>query len=84
MATVAIPPSGMSLHGAPDASIGTAEARFNKRQVIPIQMNQEVIDELLKSVRGGKPPQVFFGRTPVWLNNSSIRRLLYNPAVLRV
>ncbi|KAJ9648265.1 hypothetical protein H2199_001118 [Coniosporium tulheliwenetii] len=64
MATVAIPPSGMALHGAPDASIATAEERFNKRQVMPIQMNQEVIDELLKSVRSGKPPQIFFGRTP--------------------
>jgi RNA polymerase II elongation factor ELL len=28
-------------------------------------LTQEIVDELLESVRNGKAPQIFFGKTPV-------------------
>jgi RNA polymerase II elongation factor ELL len=30
-----------------------------------VDMTQDIVDELLESVRSGKAPQIFFGRTPV-------------------
>lgn len=30
-----------------------------------MEMTQDIVDELLESMRSGKPPQILFGRTPV-------------------
>jgi RNA polymerase II elongation factor ELL len=55
------------LDGAPDALIGTAEAKGNSVQVMQLEMSNDVLEELLESARRGKQPQIVFGRTPVCL-----------------
>jgi RNA polymerase II elongation factor ELL len=61
----------MSLEGAPDALIGTAEAKGNAVQVVQLDMSNDVLDELLDCIRRGKPPQVLFGRSPVCIHLQS-------------
>lgn len=53
------------LEGAPDASIGTQEAKASAVQVMHLEMSNEVLDDLLECIRKGKAPQVLFGKTPV-------------------
>ncbi|KAF2839394.1 hypothetical protein M501DRAFT_788482 [Patellaria atrata CBS 101060] len=64
MASTAMFNYPVSLHGAPDTYIGKPEARSKAVQVMQLEMTQDVIDELLESVRSGKPPQILFGRAP--------------------
>ncbi|OCK77539.1 hypothetical protein K432DRAFT_304011 [Lepidopterella palustris CBS 459.81] len=64
MASVAMPSRGIALRGAPDGDIGTKGAKSNAVQVMQLDMTQDIVDELLESVRNGNPPQILFGRTP--------------------
>ena len=62
-----VPSGGIALHGAPDSDIGSKDARSSPIQAMQLEMTQDIVDELLESVRSGKAPQIFFGRTPVRL-----------------
>ncbi|KAF1946768.1 hypothetical protein EJ02DRAFT_450125 [Clathrospora elynae] len=63
MATSLLPTGGIALVGAPDSDIGLKDARTSL-QAMQVDMTQDIVDGLLDSVRSGKPPQIFFGRTP--------------------
>jgi RNA polymerase II elongation factor ELL len=52
------------LDGAPDAFIGP-EGNAKAVQVMHLEMSNDVLEELLESVRRGKQPHVVFGRNPV-------------------
>lgn len=67
MAAMVVPSGGIALHGAPDSDIGSKDARSSPIQAMQLEMTQDIVDELLESVRSGKAPQIFFGRTPVRL-----------------
>lgn len=58
MATSLLPSGGIALVGAPDSHAGST------LQAMQVEMTQDIVDELLASLRSGKPPQIFFGRTP--------------------
>ncbi|ORY16540.1 hypothetical protein BCR34DRAFT_95248 [Clohesyomyces aquaticus] len=64
MAASILPRAGIALHGAPDSNIGSKEAKHAPIQAMQLEISQDMVDELLDSVRGGKTPQLFFGRTP--------------------
>ncbi|KAF2681093.1 hypothetical protein K458DRAFT_421000 [Lentithecium fluviatile CBS 122367] len=64
MATFLLPTGGITLVGAPDSDIGSRDAKTTPVQAMQVEMTQDIVDELLESVRSGKPPQIFFGRTP--------------------
>ncbi|KAF2140015.1 uncharacterized protein K452DRAFT_310368 [Aplosporella prunicola CBS 121167] len=62
MASAVVSPAGLTLHGAPDACID------DPTKLVPamhLEMTQDILDELLQSIRNGKPPQLLFGRNPV-------------------
>lgn len=61
------------LEGAPDASIGTPEAKTSARQVMHLEMSNDILDDLLECIRKGKAPQVLFGKTPVCCRRSAAR-----------
>jgi RNA polymerase II elongation factor ELL len=65
MATSLLPSGGIALLGAPDSDIGSRAATTTPIQAMQVDMTQDIVDELLESVRSGKPPQILFGRTPV-------------------
>lgn len=48
--------------GAPNGDFGD---RPPPLQAMQVEMTQDIVDELLESMRSGKPPQILFGRTPV-------------------
>jgi hypothetical protein len=50
---------------APDTYIGGPEAKSKATQVMQLEMTGQLLEDLLKSIRSGKPPQIFFGTTPV-------------------
>jgi RNA polymerase II elongation factor ELL len=62
MATALLPTGGIALVGAPDSDI---ESNSPPMQAMQVEMTQEIVDELLESVRSGKAPQIFFGKAPV-------------------
>ncbi|KAF2268260.1 hypothetical protein CC78DRAFT_613456 [Lojkania enalia] len=64
MAATVLPPGGVALHGAPDSDIGSKDAKCTPVQIMQLDMTQDIVNELLESVRSGKPSQIFFGRTP--------------------
>ncbi|KAF1924849.1 uncharacterized protein M421DRAFT_103564 [Didymella exigua CBS 183.55] len=59
--TTMLPSRGIALVGAPDGDIGD---RPPPVQAMQVEMTQDIVDELLESMRSGKPPQILFGRTP--------------------
>ena len=65
MATALLPAGGIALVGAPDGDMESRDANSPPMQAMQVEMTQEIIDELLESVRSGKAPQIFFGKTPV-------------------
>jgi RNA polymerase II elongation factor ELL len=65
MATTLLPPGGIALVGAPDRDMESRDANPSPMQAMQVDMTQDIVDELLESVRSGKAPQIFFGRTPV-------------------
>lgn len=65
MATSLLPSGGIALTGAPDTDIGSRVAKTTPIQAMQVDMTQDIVDELLESLRSGKPPQILFGRTPV-------------------
>ncbi|KAH7086080.1 hypothetical protein BKA63DRAFT_32437 [Paraphoma chrysanthemicola] len=65
MGTSLLPTGGIALVGAPDGEMGFRDAKSPPMQAMQVEMTQDIVDELLDSVRSGKPPQIFFGRTPV-------------------
>ncbi|KAF2450626.1 hypothetical protein P171DRAFT_426951 [Karstenula rhodostoma CBS 690.94] len=64
MATSILPSGGIALFGAPDSDIGSRVAKTTPIQAMQVDMTGDIVDELLESVRSGKPPQILFGRTP--------------------
>ncbi|KAF2808274.1 uncharacterized protein BDZ99DRAFT_499634 [Mytilinidion resinicola] len=64
MASTLLPSGGIALHGAPDSDISTKEARSHAVHVMQLEITQDIINELLESAHGGKPPQILFGRNP--------------------
>jgi RNA polymerase II elongation factor ELL len=60
--TTMLPSGGIALVGAPTGDIGD---RPPPLQAMQVEMTQDIVDELLESMRSGKPPQILFGRTPV-------------------
>ncbi|KAF1955186.1 hypothetical protein CC80DRAFT_415774 [Byssothecium circinans] len=64
MATSLLPTGGIALLGAPDSDIGSRVAKPSPIQAMHVEMTQDIVDELLESMRSGKPPQILFGRTP--------------------
>lgn len=65
MASERIPHDGVVLRGAPDTFIGTTQAKTRAVQVMQLDMSQEVVEELVRCSRDGRPPQILFGRNPV-------------------
>ena len=66
MAAAQLPTGGIALVGAPDSDSGIKDATpALQLQAMQVDMTQDIVDELLESVRGGKAPQILFGRTPV-------------------
>jgi RNA polymerase II elongation factor ELL len=53
------------LEGAPDAFVGTPEAKGKAVQVMQLEMSNDMLEQLLESARRGKQPQVVFGKSPV-------------------
>jgi RNA polymerase II elongation factor ELL len=58
------------LEGAPDASIGTSEAKTSAVQIMHLEMSNDILDDLLECIRKGRAPQVLFGKTPVCFRGS--------------
>ncbi|KAF3002447.1 hypothetical protein E8E13_004688 [Curvularia kusanoi] len=61
MTTMMLPAGGVALVGAHAGDIGD---RPPPVQAMQVEMTQDIVDELLESMRSGKPPQILFGRTP--------------------
>ncbi|KAK8238919.1 hypothetical protein HDK77DRAFT_280870 [Phyllosticta capitalensis] len=59
--------TGMLLSGAPDTYIGSKSIPPASRgkQVMQLELNQDVLDELLSSIRNGTPPKLLLGHNPV-------------------
>ncbi|KAL5119747.1 hypothetical protein ACEQ8H_002353 [Pleosporales sp. CAS-2024a] len=64
MATALLPARGIALVGAPDSDMECRDAHPPPLQAMQVEMTQEIVDELVQSVRSGKAPQIFFGKTP--------------------
>ncbi|KAH4600377.1 E3 ubiquitin protein ligase [Parastagonospora nodorum] len=64
MATALLRAGGIALVGAPDSDMDSRDANSPPMQAMQVEMTQEIIDELLESVRSGKAPQIFFGKNP--------------------
>jgi hypothetical protein len=63
MTTTMLPSGGgIALVGAPSGDFGDTPPPL---QAMQVEMTQDLVDELLESMRSGKPPQILFGRTPV-------------------
>jgi RNA polymerase II elongation factor ELL len=62
MTATMLPSAGVALVGAPTGDLGD---RPPPVQAMQVDMTQDIVDELLESMRSGKPPQILFGRTPV-------------------
>jgi RNA polymerase II elongation factor ELL len=77
MPSTTLPAGGIALHGAPDSDLGSKDAQHAPVQAMQLEMTQDMVDELLESVRSGKPPQLFFGRTPVCVPSLSARQLSF-------
>ena len=72
-------PAGLALLDAPDSDIGSRVAKQSPAQAMHVEMTQEIVDELLESVRNGQPPQILFGRSPVslaLLSKASAHRIM--------
>ncbi|USP79115.1 hypothetical protein yc1106_06389 [Curvularia clavata] len=64
MAASLLHTGGIALVGAPDGDIIPKDAKSTPVQAMQVDITQDIIDELLESARGGKLPQIIFGRTP--------------------
>lgn len=53
------------LDGAPDALIGTSEAKASAVQIMHLEMDSDMLHDVLECVRKGKTPHVLFGKLPV-------------------
>lgn len=71
MATALLPTGGIALVGAPDRDMESRDSSSSPMQAMQVEMTQDIVDELLESVRSGKAPQIFFGKTPVCVPPSS-------------
>jgi RNA polymerase II elongation factor ELL len=70
MATSLRPTGGIALVGAPDSDARLKDDRRPPVQAMQVDIAQDIVDELLASVRSEKPPQIIFGRTPVCVHAS--------------
>jgi RNA polymerase II elongation factor ELL len=70
MATSLLPTGAIALVGAPDSDVGFKDSKTTPVQAMQVDITQDIVDELLESVRSGKPPQIIFGRTPVCVQSS--------------
>ncbi|RYO13165.1 hypothetical protein AA0111_g12312 [Alternaria arborescens] len=64
MATSMLSSGGIALVGAPDSDAGLKDGKQPPVQAMQVDITQDIVDELLESVRSGKSPQIIFGRTP--------------------
>jgi RNA polymerase II elongation factor ELL len=64
MAADLLPDGGIALCGAPHAH---ASPNSPSPPAMHVEITQDIVDELLASMRSGKSPQIIFGRTPVRL-----------------
>jgi RNA polymerase II elongation factor ELL len=65
MATTLLPPGGIALVGAPDRDMESRDTSSPPLQAMQVDLTQDIVDELLESVRSGKAPQIVFGKSPV-------------------
>ncbi|KAI9682234.1 MAG: hypothetical protein M1817_000288 [Caeruleum heppii] len=66
MRSLAIPSSGVAVHGAPDADIGVPKPQSTPPQVMTLEIPDGLFDELLKAETAkGKGVQLSFGRNPI-------------------
>ncbi|KKY24730.1 hypothetical protein UCDDS831_g02348 [Diplodia seriata] len=58
---------GIALHGAPDEYIGEKQIPSSSRRtpVMQVEMTQDVIDDMLQSIRDGRPPMLQFCQNPI-------------------
>jgi hypothetical protein len=82
MATSLLPSGGIALVGAPDSDSGFKDAKTTPMQAMQVDITQDIIDELLESVRSGKAPQILFGRNPVCVHTSLVASVMYTQLVL--
>lgn len=75
MAAQLLPTGGIALVGAPDGDIAFNDARCTPVQAMQVDITQDIIDDLLENARGGKQPQIVFGRTPVRVHSHPFRTL---------
>lgn len=60
---------GIALVGAPDSDAGLKDGKQPPVQAMQVDITQDIVDELLESVRSGKSSQIIFGRTPVCVHS---------------
>ncbi|KZF24345.1 hypothetical protein L228DRAFT_266690 [Xylona heveae TC161] len=64
MATMKIPESGAILRGAPDTEIGASKPQTQVVQAMRLNLNEEIVSELARCSRSGKPIKLSFGKSP--------------------
>ncbi|KAH7138583.1 hypothetical protein B0J11DRAFT_422802 [Dendryphion nanum] len=79
MPATALPTGGIALHGAPDFDITSKDTRNMPVQAMQLEITQDIVDELLESVRTGKVPQIVFGRAPQLKYGDKTHTLQTNP-----
>ncbi|KAH8704361.1 hypothetical protein GQ44DRAFT_778131 [Phaeosphaeriaceae sp. PMI808] len=75
MAATLLPPGGIALVGAPDSD--------SMVPAMQVDMTQDMVDELLESIRSGKAPQILFGRNPQLKYGDKTHVLQSNPESYR-
>ncbi|OJD35721.1 uncharacterized protein BKCO1_1500027 [Diplodia corticola] len=56
---------GIALRGAPDEYIGEKQMPSSSRRAMQVEMTQDVIDDMLQSIRDGRPPMLHFSQNPI-------------------
>ncbi|KAK0653887.1 hypothetical protein DIS24_g5579 [Lasiodiplodia hormozganensis] len=59
--------AAVALYGAPDEYIGEKQIPSSSRRtpVMQVEMTQDVIDDMLQSIRDGRPPMIQFSQNPI-------------------
>ena len=67
--------AAVALYGAPDEHIGEKQIPSSSRRtpVMQVEMTQDVIDDMLQSIRDGRPPMIQFSQNPVRAPSSCCR-----------
>ncbi|KAI9848265.1 MAG: hypothetical protein M1837_000529 [Sclerophora amabilis] len=84
MASVAVPDTGLTLHGSPDVERGAAKSDSKPAQVLALDLPDGMLDEILKSAgAGAKGVQLSLGRTPSLQYGHASREVVSGPEALR-